>query len=99
MSAKQVRLVVVCAAAACVFGTVLAADPPAAPKLDQNCVVNVLNRTVQVSPQGGWSMPNVPSNMGRVRARATCTQGTQTFSGQTDYFNVVPNGIVTAGAI
>ncbi len=32
--------------------------------LDENCVVNILNRTVQVNKDGGWSMPNVPSQMG-----------------------------------
>lgn len=67
--------------------------------LDENCVVNVLNRTVQVSPQGSWVLPNVPSNMGRIRARATCTQGNQTISGQTDYFNVTLNGVTNVGAI
>lgn len=36
---------------------------------------------MQVSPAGGWSMPNVPSNLGRVRARATCIQNNQTVSG------------------
>jgi hypothetical protein len=50
-------------------------------KLDENCVVSILNRTVQVSTDGGWSMPNVPSQMGRVRARATCVQGGKTISG------------------
>ncbi len=67
--------------------------------LDQSCVVSILNRTVQVSPQGGWSMPNVPSNMGRVRARATCIQNGQTVSGESDYFAVTTNGIVTVGEI
>jgi large repetitive protein len=79
----------------------LAAGPAfgAEPPLDENCVVNVLNRTVQVAPDGGWAMPNVPSSMGRIRARATCTQGTQTFSGQTDYFTVERNGTVDVGRI
>ena len=67
--------------------------------LDENCVVNVLNRIVQVSPQGSWVLPNVPSNMGRIRARATCTQGNQTISGQTDYFNVTLNGVTNVGAM
>ena len=67
--------------------------------LDENCVVNVLNRTVQVSPQGSWALPNVPVNMGRIRARATCTQGNQTISGQTDYFNVTRDSVTDVGAI
>src|SRR5882724_4367069 len=67
--------------------------------LDQNCVVNILNRTVQVSPAGGWSMPNVPSNLGNVRARATCVQNNQTVSGESDYFAIVTNGITQVGEI
>ncbi|WP_427501178.1 Ig-like domain-containing protein [Methylomonas sp. MED-D] len=66
----------------------------AANVLDENCVVNILNRTVQVGKDGAWSMPNVPSQMGRVRARATCTKLGDTFSGESDYFNIVQNGIV-----
>lgn len=62
--------------------------------LDQNCVVNVLNRTIQVNADGGWSMPNVPSFMGRIRARATCIKLGETFSGQSDYFNVIKGSIV-----
>src|SRR5690242_19840814 len=96
MSAKSLRLALFGALAVLVFAfPITRADTPPPPTLDQNCVINVLNRTVQVSPQGGWSLPNVPSNMGQVRARATCTQGTQTISGQTDYFSVVENGVVT----
>ncbi|WP_445370981.1 Ig-like domain-containing protein [Methylomonas sp. HW2-6] len=67
--------------------------------LDQNCVVNILNRTVQVNKDGGWAMPNVPSQMGRVRARATCTILGDTFSGESEYFNVVQNGIVNVPEI
>lgn len=61
--------------------------------LDENCVVNILNRTVQVGKDGGWFMPNVPSQMGRIRARATCVKLGETFSGESDYFTVVQNGV------
>jgi hypothetical protein len=74
-------------------------SPVSAQTLDENCVINVLNRTVQVTPQGSWALPNVPVNMGRIRARATCTQGDQTISGQTDYFNVTRNAVTDVGAI
>lgn len=50
-------------------------------ELNENCVVSVLNRTVQVKPDGTWVLPNIPANFGPVRARATC----------------VTNGITTAG--
>lgn len=74
--------------------TAICGQALAAVVLDENCVVNILNRTVQVNKDGSWSMPNVPSQMGRVRARATCTKLGETFSGESDYFNVVQNGIV-----
>lgn len=35
--------------------------PAIANGLDQNCVVNILNRTVQVGKDGGWSMLSVQS--------------------------------------
>ena len=54
--------------------------------LDENCTVNILNRTVQVSSNGSWAMPNVPSFMGRVRARATCIVDGETVSGQSNFF-------------
>ena len=60
--------------------------------LDDNCVINILNRTVQVDAQGGWFLTNVPSNMGQVRARATCqTDDGRTVSGQSDYFSITSN--------
>ncbi len=68
-----------------------------AQQLDETCVVNILNRTVQVGPDGGWSMANVPSTMGQVRARATCVRNGQTISGQTDFFTVARNGVVRTG--
>ncbi len=69
-------------------------------KLDEHCIVNILNRTIQVSKEGGWALPNVPSNMGRVRARATCTlTDGSTVSGQSDYFNLTNNGITNVSEI
>jgi hypothetical protein len=62
--------------------------------LDESCTVNILNRTVQVDTNGGWAMPNVPSFMGRIRARATCIKGGVTTSGQSSFFSVVTNGVV-----
>ncbi len=66
--------------------------------LDDNCVVSVLNRTVSAGPDGEFSLPNVPSTMGLIRARATCVREGQTLSGQTDYFAVVENQTVDVGA-
>ncbi|MCB1689707.1 MAG: Ig-like domain-containing protein [Halioglobus sp.] len=69
-------------------------------QLDENCVISILNRTIQVSPGGGWSVPNVPANQGAVRARATCVdENGLTTSGQSDYFNIIANSVTRVGAI
>ena len=67
--------------------------------LDENCVISILNRTIQVNADGGWSLPNVPSFMGQIRARATCVNDGKTVSGQSDYFSVVENDITDVSAI
>ena len=56
-------------------------------KLDETCTVNILNRAIQANEFGRFAMPNVPSFMGRIRARATCVGGGVTVSAQTDYFS------------
>ncbi len=68
--------------------------------LNERCVINILNRTIQVSENGGWALPNVPSSMGNVRARATCTleDGT-TVSGQSNYFSLTRDSISKVGEI
>ncbi|OIP99495.1 MAG: hypothetical protein AUK35_06345 [Zetaproteobacteria bacterium CG2_30_46_52] len=57
--------------------------------LDERCSVHILNRNIQVQKDGSWAMPNVPSTMGKVRARATCVQNGVTHRGQTEYFRVI----------
>lgn len=62
--------------------------------LDERCVVSVLNRTVPVKADGSWVLPNIPSNIGRVRARATCLENGLTRSGESEYFVVPRFGVV-----
>ncbi|WDE04115.1 Ig-like domain-containing protein [Thalassomonas viridans] len=82
------------------FGLMSLASQVQAVTLNENCVINILNRTIQVSADGGWALPNVPSNMGQIRARATCTlEDGRTVSGQSDYFNVTRNAITKVGDI
>lgn len=52
------------------------------------CTVSVLNQTAFVQTDGSWSVPNVPSNMGPVRARLTCVAGGQTTSGTSSFFGI-----------
>lgn len=78
---------------------VLAVAATATAQLNQNCTVSVLNRSIQVAPDGTWILPNVPSNVGQVRARATCVENGVTRSGQSDYFLVPTNGVVDVAEI
>src|SRR5262249_49067649 len=69
--------------------------PPATfPPLDQNCTVSVLNRNVLVNPDGSWVLPNIPANVGQVKARATCVRNGLTIAGESDFFTVPANGVV-----
>src|SRR5437588_5328550 len=65
---------------------------PAMAQLNQNCVVSVLNRNVQVNADGAWVLPNIPANFGPVRARATCVNNGVTQFGQSDFFTIQANG-------
>jgi len=68
-------------------------------QLNQDCTVSVLNRTVQVNPDGSWVLPNVPANFGQVKARATCVRNGVTISGESDYFTIPANGAVNLPTI
>ena len=71
--------------------TLLFRLPVASAQLNQNCVVSVLNRTVQVNADGTWVLPNIPANFGPVRARATCVNNGVTTFGQSPYFTIPAN--------
>ncbi len=73
--------------------------PAVSAQLNQNCVVSVLNRNVQVNADGTWVLPNIPANFGRVRARATCVQNGVTTSGESDFFTVPPSGSINVPPI
>ncbi|TFW26273.1 hypothetical protein E4L96_04530 [Massilia arenosa] len=78
-------------------GTVLLgglAAGAAAADLDENCVVSVLNRNVQVKADGSWVLPNLPANFGEVRARATCVRSGVTTYGESNTFTIPANGSV-----
>ena len=64
-----------------------------AQQLDESCTVSVLNRIANVQPDGTWTLPNIPSNMGQIRARATCLVGGVTSSGQSAFFTVEQVGV------
>jgi hypothetical protein len=79
---------------AAAIGGVLTARPQAQNpprKLNENCIVSVLNRNVRVKPDGSWVLPNIPANFGFVRARATCVFDGETVSGESAPFLVAAN--------
>jgi len=55
------------------------------------CNVSVLNQTAFVRPDGSWILPNVPSNMGTVRARINCIGDGTTRSGASEFFTIQRN--------
>lgn len=63
-------------------------------QLDDRCTISVLNRTAQVRSDGTWTISDVPSNLGLVRARATCQENGVTYEGVSDYFVVPTNGVI-----
>jgi hypothetical protein len=73
---------------------VLAAGSATA-QLNDHCVVSVLNRATTPDANGAWILTDIPSNFGAVRARATCTENGVTRFGQSGYFEVKPDGIVS----
>jgi hypothetical protein len=79
---KVARLIVVITA---VFVAVLSVGNVSARQIDDSCVINVLNRTVQVDSNGNWELLNVPAGLGKIRARATCVANGETLIGETPY--------------
>ena len=69
----------------------LAAEALTAQAPERNCAVSILNQTAFVQDDDTWILPNVPSNMGPVRARVTCVEDGQTLSGASELFTVKPD--------
>ncbi|MCH9663957.1 MAG: Ig-like domain-containing protein [Gammaproteobacteria bacterium] len=67
------------------------ATAPRVKVLDSSCTVSMLNRSVQAGDDGTWTLSGVPSFLGLVRARATCTGDDYTYSGQSEFFNLTTN--------
>jgi len=72
---------------------------PGGPKLDQRCVVSILNRTAKVGADGTFVLTNVPTSFGPVRARATCTENGKTETAQSGLLTVPPNGVIDTGPL
>jgi hypothetical protein len=73
------------------WGLPFAAPVAAAPAAAGDCSVSIYNQTAHVQPDGSWLVPNVPANIGPVRARINCLNNGQTLSGASDLFSIQPN--------
>ena len=57
--------------------------------LDESCQVNILNRSVQVAPNGTFAIANVPEEPGFFRVRAVCTEPDGTLvRGQSEFIQL-----------
>src|SRR5580693_2765799 len=77
------------------FGALGCCLYPVQAQLNDACTVSVLNRNINVAPDGTWVLSNIPVNQGRVRARATCIFNGLTRFGQSALFTVPLNGTIT----
>src|SRR5260370_17950976 len=66
---------------------------PLSSQIDENCSASLQNRSVQVSHDGTFVIPNVPVDTGFFRVRVTCKSGDITKTqGQSQFLVLVPNG-------
>src|SRR5213593_4685822 len=60
--------------------------------LNDECIATILNRQVQVSPDGTFALGNVPVPVGAFRARIVCQRPGETELGASAFVQGVPNG-------
>lgn len=86
---------------ACCSVVLVPARPARGTNLGSNCTATILNRTVQLSDNGSFAIPNVPVDpLGLYRVRVVCKQqdGTTT-TAQSGLLKLVPNGSTVVGAV
>ena len=81
-------------------GVLFAASPASAIDLNEECIASILNRSVQVNPDGTFALPNVPVPLGAFRVRVVCDRGNGTVEiGQSAFVSGIPNGVTDFGPI
>ncbi len=86
----RIRNVALCAL---LFASAVSAQSPQS-QLSDNCVATLSNRSVRVSTDGTFVIPNVPVDQGFFRVRVVCKNPDQsTTLGQSDYLVLQPNGV------
>jgi len=68
-------------------------------QLDENCVVTILNRNTQVSPNGNFGIANIPIPFGAFRARVVCEDKNGLRRAQSAFVTGVANGETDLGVI
>ncbi len=85
------------------LGLLLAAAAAAAqepePRLGPECIATVLNRTVQVSADGGFAIGNVPNPVGAFRVRVVCETADGVLRAQSAFVEGIANGVTPLGDI
>ncbi|HEX4955079.1 MAG TPA: Ig-like domain-containing protein [Thermoanaerobaculia bacterium] len=77
----------------------LVRDFVAPPRLDESCVASVLNRQIQVSPNGTFTLGNVPVPQGAFRIRVVCNRGGRVERARSAFVLGTPNGVTVIGPI
>lgn len=90
---------VFCWSSVLVTSAIAQEDPPPEVVLDESCLVNLLNYSVQVKPDGTWALPSIPVEPGYYRIRVTCTKNGETIGGMSDFFELLGDGPVDYGKI
>ncbi len=67
--------------------------------LNEDCTASVLNRSVQVSADGTFAIPNVPATSGLIRIRVTCERDGDFFAGHSDLLTPIQNGDTVVSGI
>ena len=77
----------------------LVRDFVAPPRLDETCIATILNRQIQVSPDGTFTLGNVPVPQGAFRVRVVCNREGQVLRAQSGFVRGTPNGVTNLGPI
>lgn len=72
----------------------------AAAQLGPNCTATLMNRAVQINPDGTFTIPNVPVDQGFYRVRIICKNPDQsTTEAASAFLSLVPNGETQIGPL
>src|SRR5215471_6197666 len=77
-------------------------DPPPSPppfRINDNCTATLLNRSIQISPDGTFAIPNIPVDQGFYRVRILCKNGNQSTEAASAFLSLVPNGETLVGPL